>query len=403
MKAANGDGSIYYRASKDRWYGAAYVLQADGTTARKEVSSKDRDVVVQKLRKLQTDSDQGIPAEATNWQVEAFLRYWLEHIVKPAKKPKTYQGYELVARVHLIPDIGKKKLHKLTGADVRLFMKRLRNTCLCCKHGYDARRGDKARCCAVGQCCERHPSDRLVEQVHAVLRNALQAAVREEVLQRNVAKLVQVQGAQYDVNRGATEEQARLLLKAAKPTRLYALYVMALYMGLRRGELLGLKWADIDQVEKTLEVRRTLQRVDGALQAVTPKTKKSKRTVPLIKVCLEALASHKRQQAKERLLAGAKWVDTGYVFTTEIGTPIEPDNLRRTWYPIRSAAGLGEMRFHDLRHSCVTLLLRLKVPPHIVQAIVGHADVQVTMAVYAHASLEDQRKALEQLEEMVAG
>jgi len=90
------------------------------------------------------------------------------------------------------------------------------------------------------------------------------------------------------------------------------------------------------------------------------------------------------------------------VFTTEIGTPIEPDNLRRTWYPLRDAAGLGKMRFHDLRHSCVTLLLRLKVPPHIVQAIVGHADVQVTMAVYAHASLEDQRKAFDQLAEHIA-
>jgi integrase len=282
-------------------------------------------------------------------------------------------------------------------------MKRIRSICLCCLHGYDERRGDEAKCCAVGRCCKRHPSDRLVEQIHAVLRNALEAAVREEVLQRNVAKLVQVQGAQYDTNRGATEEQARLLLKAAKPTRLHALFVLALFMGLRRGELLGLKWEDIDWVDQTVEIRRTLQRVDGALRAVTPKTKKSRRTVPLIEVCLDVLRSHKRQQAKERLAAGEKWADTGYVFTTEIGTPIEPDNLRRTWYPLRDAAGLGKMRFHDLRHSCVTLLLRLKVPPHIVQAIVGHADVQVTIAVYAHASLEDQRKALDQLAELVAG
>ncbi|GAA1534515.1 site-specific integrase [Kribbella lupini] len=335
--------------------------------------------------------------------MSTFLEYWLEHIVKPARKPKTHQGYELVARVHLIPELGRKKLHKLTGADVRLFKKRIRNMCLCCRHGYDERRGDQARCCAVGRCCERGPSDRLVQQIHAVLRNALQAAVREEVLQRNVAKLVQVEGAQYDTNRGATEEQARLLLKAAKETRLYALFVLALFMGLRRGELLGLKWDDIDWVEKTVEIRRTLQRVDGALQAVTPKTRKSRRTVPLIELCLDVLMVHKRQQAKERLLAGEKWVDTGYVFTTEIGTPIEPDNLRRTWYPLRVEAGLGEMRFHDLRYSCVTLLPRLKVPPHIVQAIVGHADVQVTMAIYAHASLEDQRKALDQLAELVAG
>lgn len=124
--------------------------------------------------------------------------------------------------------------------------------------------------------------------------------------------------------------------------------------------------------------------------------------MPLIELCLEVLISHRRLQAKERFAAGEKWVDTGYVFTTEIGTPIEPDNLRRTWYPLRDEADLGKMRFHDLRHSCVTLLLRLKVPPHIVQAIVGHADVQVTMAVYAHASLEDQRMALDRLAELVA-
>ena len=114
-----------------------------------------------------------------------------------------------------------------------------------------------------------------------------------------------------------------------------------------------------------VEIRGTLQWVDGALRAVTPKTKKSRRTVPLIELCLEVLISHRRLQAKERFAAGEKWVDTGYVFTTEIGTPIEPDNLRRTWYPLRDEADLGKMRFHDLRHSCVTLLLRLKVPaPH---------------------------------------
>lgn len=122
-----------------------------------------------------------------------------------------------------------------------------------------------------------------------------------------------------------------------------------------------------------MQIRRTLQRVDGALQAVTPKTNRSRRTVPLIGVCVEALRSHTRRQAMEQLLAGEKWVDTGYLFTTEIGTAIEPDNLRRIRYPLRDAAGLGEMRLHDLRHFCVTLLLRLGVPRHIVQAIVGHA------------------------------
>jgi integrase len=123
----------------------------------------------------------------------------------------------------------------------------------------------------------------------------------------------------------------------------------------------------------------------------------------LIEICTEALRSHRRQQAQERLVAGEKWVETGFVFTTEIGTPIEPDNLRRTWYPLRESAGLGEMRLHDLRHSCGTLLLTLGVPPPIVQAIVGHADVHLTMTIYAHASLEEQRKALDRLAVLLAG
>jgi integrase len=118
-----------------------------------------------------------------------------------------------------------------------------------------------------------------------------------------------------------------------------------------------LKWEDADFVDGKLEVRRTLQRVGGVLRAVTPKTRRSQRTVPLIDVCIEALRWQVDQQARERLLAGEKWQETGHIFTTEIGTPIEPDNLRRSWYPLRQMAGLKDMRFHDLRHSCVTLLL----------------------------------------------
>lgn len=398
-RRANGQGTVYQR--KDgKWVGAAYVLHPDGTMRRRVVYGATEAEATNKLVQMQARSAQGIPAEATGWTVEKFLTYWLEHIVKPSKKPKTTQGYEVIVRVHLVPALGRKRLNKLGAGDVRLFLQRLRHTCLCCLHGTDARRPEgERRCCTMGRCCESLPSPRLVQQAHAVLRNALQAAVREELLQRNVAKLVQVSTPAYEVNRGLTVDQARKLLVASRADRLHALYVLALYLGLRRGELLGLRWEDIDLEAGVLEVRRTLQRVAGELRAVLPKTRTSRRTVPLIGLCVEALKAHCERQDQEAKNAGTDWQDTGYVFTTTTGTPIEPDNLRRSWYPLRKAIGLDTMRFHDLRHSCVTLLLDLGAPPHIVRDIVGHADIGVTMTIYAHASLEEKRAALRRLDE----
>ncbi|WP_344085233.1 tyrosine-type recombinase/integrase [Luedemannella helvata] len=370
---------------------------------RRPVFGKSEAEANEKLIAMQARSHQGIPAEATVWTVERFLDYWIENIVKPSRKPRTAQAYEVVVRVHLVPALGKKRLNRLTAVDVRTFIKRLENACLCCQHKTDARRAaDQRRCCAVGQCCKSVPSRRLVQQVHSVLRNALQAAVREELLQRNVAKLVRVTSPTYEVNRGLTVDQARLLLKAAHDDRLSALYVLALYLGLRRGELLGLRWEDINFEVEALTISRTLQRIGGELQAGSPKSRASSRTVPLIGLCVATLKAHQERQRAEANAAGEKWQDTGHVFTTAVGTPVEPGNLRRSWYPLRVAIGAEATRFHDLRHSCVTLLLDLGVPPHIVRDIVGHSDIGVTMKIYAHASLDEKRAALRKLDERLS-
>jgi len=190
------------------------------------------------------------------------------------------------------------------------------------------------------------------------------------------------------VGRGLSPQQAKVLLKAAAGDRFSALYVVAVYLGLRRGELFGLRWEDVDLEEETLQVVHTLQRVDGQLQLLPPKTRTSRRTVPLPPV-LEALRLHKGAQGRERLAAGPGWVDSGMVFATTIGTPFEPDNLWRNWYQVRKVLGDPLPRFHDLRHTCVTLLLTEGVAPHIVQQIVGHSGIDVTMTIYAHTSLEE--------------
>jgi integrase len=192
----------------------------------------------------------------------------------------------------------------------------------------------------------------MVQFIHAVLRNALQTAVREEIIPRNVAKLVKVTTPKYKVNRGLTVDQARDVLKAAKDERLYALYVLALCLGLRRGELFGLRWQDIELVSctdcdgegdeecetcagsgiesATLEVVQTVQRIRGELRFVPPKTDESTRTVPLPDICITAVCEHKIRQAEEQRAAGKNWKDNGLVFPSLLGTPMEPDNLRRS-------------------------------------------------------------------------
>ena len=205
------------------------------------------------------------------------------------------------------------------------------------------------------------------------------------------------------MGQGLTVHQSHTLLAVVRDDRLYALYVLALTLGLRKGELLGLRWVDVDLNRAELEVRQALQRIGTDLLFQPPKTRHSRRTVPLPAFCLDALREYRSRQAAERLAAGEDWRDYGLVFPTKIGTPMEPRNLNRHFYGVRARAGVPTVRFHDLRHTCVTLLLDLGVPPHVVKAIVGHSDIEVTMTIYAHAVLDEQRKALHQLGDRLAG
>jgi len=235
QKHANGEGTISPR--KDgRYEVKAYVLTTAGKLERKSAYARSYDEARQKLTELLSQSDQGIPVASESWTVAEYLNYWLLHVVREERQPKTYQGYEGVVRLHLIPGLGKKRLDKLTAREIRVFITKVREECQCCKHGYDAAR-EEPRCCALkdGECCQAKLSTRMVQSIHAVLRNALECAVREETIPRNVAKLVKVTTPKYKVNRGLTTAQAKAVLGAATGHRLYALYVLALCLGLRRG------------------------------------------------------------------------------------------------------------------------------------------------------------------------
>jgi integrase len=195
---------------------------------------------------------------------------------------------------------------------------------------------------------------------------------------------------------------AQLVWWWSKP-RLYALYLCAIVLGLRRGELLGLTWEAVDLDEGRLWVRQTLAWVEGRPRVQQPKTRASRRVIPLPDVVVTALREHRKRQDDERADAGDRWTDSGFVFTTKLGGPMSPYALTKYWHAVRAKAGVPTLRFHDLRHTAVSLLLALGVPPHVVREIAGHSDIKVTMMVYAHGRLDEKAAALTQLGTAVAG
>lgn len=309
----NGEDSIYQR--KDgRWEAATYVTTPDGTRRRKRVYGGTRDEVAGKLAKLLADEHRGILTATASPKVAEYLDYWLTHVVSQRVRPLTLRSYTVFVREHLIPGLGRKQLHQLTARDVRMFLARARAT-------PSRSPGRKTK----------PLSDRTVFHLHAVLRNALQDAVREDLIPRNVTKQVRISPGHRDEVQPLSPAEARKFLDAARDDRLYALYAVALSLGLRRAEALGLAWRDIDLDGGTLTVRQTLQRHGGALHLAPPKTKRSRRTIPLLPTMVTTLKAHRERQATEQKEAGRRWRDHGLVFATPLGTPIEPNDFSRAW------------------------------------------------------------------------
>lgn len=232
-------------------------------------------------------------------------------------------------------------------------------------------------------------------KIHGVLRAALAEAERMELVSRNVAKAVRPPTLASPGRRALTVAEARHFLVVVADDRLEALFVLALVMGLRRGEVLGLTWNDVDLDARTLHVRRSVQRVGGRLRLVEPKTHSSRRPVPMPATAVDVLTRHRERQAKERVAAGEVWQDNGLVFASTVGTLLEPRNVSRRFNQLRDRAGLPWLRLHDLRHGCATFLLAAGVEPRTVMEILGHATIRMTMETYGHVLPERLHAAAE--------
>jgi integrase len=391
----NGEGSIYAYPKGFRAY--VWVTTPTGRRQRKYVSGKTRDVVHQKWLKLHKTASAG-PVATKIPTLAVYLAGWLEEVVRPSLAPATVANYGMFVRLYIVPVLGLKRLDRLNVRDVQVWLNRLRSSCQCCAQGKDDARTER-RCCGAGRCCKQLPSDWTVHQAWRVLRAGLGSAVRDGVVPANVAALVRMAVPQPEDAEVWTAEQARRFLQSAldDDDPLYVAYVLLLLLGLRRGEVLGLRWEAIDLDSGEARIRAQLQRVEGALRLRPVKTQASKAVLPLPAVCVRALQRHQTATGRRRMAAGEAWADSGFVVTTALGEPVEPRRFYTAFTERARAAGVPVIPVHSTRRSCATLLVALNVHPRIVMAILRHSQIAVTMDIYSQVPSEGTREALRQL------
>jgi integrase len=365
-RRGQGEGSIF-RRSDGRWTGQ---ITLEGGL-RKTFYGKTRQEVATKLSAALRQIDQGLPLVAERQTVEQFLASWLE-TRRAELVVESWRRYEQCARLHITPHVGKIKLARLTAQHVQ--------------HVY-------AACLAEGL------STTTTRHVHAVLHRALESAVRLGLVARNVADMVDAPRKRRVEIHPLTREEARQLLRVAAGDRLEALYTLALATGMRQGELLALRWRDLDLLDGEhgrLSVVATLKRREGRAVWAQTKTKQSRRQISLAPPVVEALRQHRHRQRIERVAAGVAWQEwegLGLVFVDEIGMPLTDWHIRnRLWRLLREAAA-PRVRFHDLRHTCATLLLSQGINPKIVSEMLGHSSVAITLDIYSHVLPDMQHDA----------
>jgi integrase len=372
-KRGQGEGSIYKR--KDGlWVAAVNLGYQSGKLRRKVYYGKTREEVQERLVAALSDVQKGIPIPTERQTLAQFLQSWLAEVVKPSVRPKTLKTYDYIVKLHILPDLGNRVLTKLSPQDVQRFL------------------NDKLK---------SGLSARTVRHINDTLRCALNMALKWGLVSRNVATLVGPPRIQRKEIRSFAPEDARTFLKAIKGDRLEALFSVALSLGLRQGEALGLRWQDVDFDAGTLRVSFAIQRIEGRLQMVEPKTERSRRVLPLPKTVVSALRAHRSRQLEEKLALGPEWQETGLVFTSSIGTPLEPRNVVRKFHALLKDAGLPRSRFHDLRHSCASLLLAQGVPARTVMEILGHSQISLTMNTYAHVMPAMKQDAMDLMESIL--
>ena len=363
----NSEGSIYQRAADRRWIGVVSVgCNPSGKPIRKYVSAMTRNEVVHKLEQLRRQFDEGQPVLGSAPKVGDLFARWSQDVLRHRVAPSAADNYKSVALNHILPTLGHKKVTDLSVADV------------------DRLISDKT---------DLGYSKSTVRRIRAVLSQCLDQGVRWGVLDRNVASLSRSPKTIRSEGRTLTPEQAKQFIESLRGHRNEALYSLMLVTGIRRGEALGLMWSDLDTSSSVIRIRRQLKREAGALVTSDTKTQRSRRSINLPAQIMRCLAVHFDRQERERHAAGTSWTDSGFIFTTKVGTPFEPRNLNRDFKKVCLRAGLGDWHPHELRHSAASLMLARGIKIQVVSQVLGHSSIRMTADVYGHILNPDREEA----------
>jgi integrase len=353
MRRGHNDGTIFQRKKDgkvvDGWIAEVSLGPGAG---RQTFYAKKRSEAQEWLTAQLRAKQLGLSRTGKRMSTGQALSTWLEQVAKPRVRPATYTRYSGLVMQHLIPSIGAVPLEKLTPRIVQTMLNAKASGGL---------------------------APRSVHHLRAVLRTALNQAMRWGDVPRNVAALTDSPRVEAHAITFLDAGQAGQLLAAARGDRLEALYTVALALGLRQGEALGLRWQDVDLEARQLHVRHAVQRIDHRLQLVEPKTTRSRRTITIPATVVNALREHQRRQLKE-----AMRIDGGFVFAHPDGSPLDGSVVTHQFQRLLKRAGLPRLRFHDLRHSCASLLLAQGVSARMVMETLGHSNISTTMDIYSH-------------------
>lgn len=358
-RRGSGEGTISYRKKEERYEGK-YTVQTSSGPKRKTIYGKTYAEARAKLAKAIGERDAGLIFDAEDLTVAEYLVRWLNGPARKNVRSSTYARYEQLSRKHLTPALGRMKLKKLSAIHLEGL--------------YEAK-------------LEEGLAPRTVNYIHVTISKALRYAVGKDLVRQNVASLAEAPQPKSPEMRTLNRKQVGDFLEAARGDRLEALYVLALATGMRRSELLGLKWEDVDLQARIVLVRRGLTiSPNGGIEIDNPKRFDSKRRLEISSEVAATLKEHRKRQAEERMAAASgAWRDEGFVFTTHSGGYLHPNTLYTAYFkPMRDKTGVPPIHFHDLRHNYATLALLNGIPVKVVSEVLGHKDIATTLRTYAH-------------------
>jgi len=382
------EGSIFQR--KDgRWVGSLNLGWETGKRKRKHFYAATAAEVRDQLLKARTDQSQGLPVVTERQTIAQFLVGWLDLTLKPRAKPRSVESFTSIVNKHIVPELGRIRLDKLTPQHVQALLEKKRQP-----YKKKTRTGKTVE--------KRGLGPQSIANIRTVLRSALGQALKWGMVPRNVATLIDPPRIPRPKTHAIDADGARKLLEVARGERFEAILVVAVTLGLRRGEILGLRWSDVDFESRVIRVNQALQRVGGKLQVTEVKTERSRRVVAVPDSVIRALKIRRAQQAQERLIAGLKWMDSDLTFTNPTGGPLEPITLHRDFKRLLSIAELStNTRFHDLRHTAASLLLAEGVHLRMIMELLGHSSISLTANTYAHVMPAAMRDVADRMESIL--